>query len=225
MRDLGDDPVSGCASMFDRLVAISEEASVAAYSLSTPELLDEATDEIVALFRNWNLLDPSSRVLEIGCGVGRIGHALGGVVGSFHGVEISRGMLVRAVRRCSEAPRISFSLSSGRDLSHLKSGAFDLVLAVDAFPYIHAAGERVVRRHFEEIVRVTRGRGAFALINYSYRGELDRDREDLRALARAHGLELVVDGAAPFTVWDGVAFCLRKIEEPARRESLRRAGS
>ena len=63
-------------AMFDWLVAQSPEASVALYSLGRPDLLDQATAEIVRVLRHWGLLGRERRVLDLGCGIGRIAAAL-----------------------------------------------------------------------------------------------------------------------------------------------------
>ena len=92
----------------------------------------------------------------------------------------------------------------------MPGGAFDLVLAVDSFPYMVQAGPDVVGRHVAGAARVLRPGGALVVLNFSYRGDRAADRADATAFAAAHGFTLEQDGATPFDVWDGTAFVLRR---------------
>ena len=51
---------------------------------------------------------------------------------------------------------------------------------------------------------------AFTILNLSYRGDMEADRADAARWAAAGGWTVAVDGAAPFTLWDGAAFLLRR---------------
>jgi SAM-dependent methyltransferase len=196
---------------FDRAVGRSEEASVAAYSLGTPEILQQVTEEVVGLLDAWGLLGPDRRVLEIGCGIGRIQAALSPRVTEAYGVDISPKMIAVARRRCAEMPNVRFSLSSGRDLADFPAERFDLVLAVDSFPYIHSAGPAVVATHFAEAARVLVPVGELVILHFSYRDDTNADRAEVRKLSRATGFSVVMNGAQPFKLWDGVVFRMRKV--------------
>ena len=195
---------------FDRSVARNEEASVAAYSLGTPEILLQVTEEVMGLLAEWELLGQDRRVLEIGCGIGRMQAALAPRVAEAHGVDISPKMIDAARRRCAGIPNVHFVLSSGRDLASFPDERFDLVLAVDSFPYIHQAGPAVVTAYFEEAARVLVLGGEFVLLNFSYRDDMAADRDEVRKLCRTAGFSLVMNGAQPFKLWDGVVFRMRK---------------
>jgi ubiquinone/menaquinone biosynthesis C-methylase UbiE len=195
---------------FDRSVEWNEEASVAAYSLGDAGLLQRVTDEIVAQFDTWGLLGPDRRTLEIGCGIGRMQAALSPKVAEAHGVDISPKMVEAARRRCAGLPNVSFSVVSGRDLAEFPAERFELVYAVDSFPYIHQAGPEIVEAHFEEAARVLVPGGEFVILHFSYRDSAEEDRAEVRKLSRATGFTLVMNGAQPFKLWDGVAFRMRK---------------
>jgi SAM-dependent methyltransferase len=108
-----------------------------------------------------------------------------------------------------------FVATSGRDLAAFADAAFDLVLAVDSFPYLVSAGPDVVRRHVEEAARVLRPGGALLLLNFSYRGDAAADMEEVAALAARFGLGLIRSGEAGFATWDARVFELRKPLRPA----------
>jgi SAM-dependent methyltransferase len=196
---------------FDRSVVRNEEASVAAYSLGVPEILQQVTDEIVGQLEGWDLLGPDRRVLEIGCGIGRMQAALAPLVAEIHGIDISSKMIEAARRRCTGMPNVSFSVSSGRDLEEFPDESFDLVLAVDSFPYIHQAGPQLVEVHFQEAARVLVPRGEFVILHFSYRDDIGADRLEVSKLCRAAGFSVVMNGAQPFKLWDGVAYRMRKV--------------
>ncbi len=87
---------------------------------------------------------------------------------------------------------------------------FDLVLAVDSFPYIVDVDEELADRQFAEVARVLKDYGHFVIFQYSYREDAARDRRDVRRLAAAHGYAVIREAATPFTIWDGVGYQLQK---------------
>jgi len=205
----GEDGLARIAAFFDRAVAHSPEASVALYSLGDPAILAQATAEIVAWLHANRLLHAEADVLDLGCGIGRIAAALAPLCRTVLGLDVSAGMVAEARRRAA-LPNVRFDQTAGRDLDGLPAKAFDLVLAVDSFPYMVQAGPDVVGRHVAGAARVLRPGGALAVLNFSYRGDLAADCADAAALASAHGFTLEQDGAKPFGVWDGTAFVLRR---------------
>ena len=198
-----------CEQLFDWSAARSEEASVALYSLGSPALLARATAEIVELFEQWAVLGKDRRVLQIGCGIGRIEQAIAGLVREAHGVDVSAEMIHRAQRRCAGLDNVFLRKTAGRDLADFGDASFDLVYAVDSFPYLVQSGEALVARHFAEARRVLRPGGRFAILNYSYRGDAEGDRADVRRLAQEHDFEIKIDGEQPFTLWDGTVWLLQ----------------
>jgi ubiquinone/menaquinone biosynthesis C-methylase UbiE len=202
--------IAFCERLFDWSVQQSEEASVALYSLGNPTLLERATSEIVAQLDAWHVLGKNKTVLDLGCGIGRIACAIAPNVRDVHGIDVSRGMIEIALRRCEPHTNVHLLKSTGHDLREFSDEWFDTVIAVDTFPYINQSGAALVESHFSEMNRVLKAGGDLVILNYSYRGDDAADLEDVQRLATEYGFEVVKAGEHPFKIWNGSAFHLRK---------------
>jgi len=166
---------------------------------------------VVQLFEAWELLGDDRVILQIGCGIGRFEAALAGRVQAAYGIDISAEMIAVARRRCAALPTVYLHTCSGRELGLFSSEKFDLVYAVDTFPYVHMAGANSVARHFQAVYQVLKPRGSFVILNFFYRGAPDLDRVEVERLARQHHFEVLEHGAQPFHGWDGFAWWLRRL--------------
>lgn len=206
--------VAAARLLFDRLLRVSPETSVAAYALGDPGLLAEATEEVLAWLRAEGLLRGAPRVLDLGCGIGRLSRAVAPQARRVLGLDASPGMVRAARARHAGCPRLRFARCSGRgDLSGLRDAGFDLVLAVDVFPYLAQAGRGVMRRQMAEAARVLRRRrrGHLVILNLRYGTAPAADRALLAAMAARSGLALARGaGCRPFALWDASAFVLRR---------------
>jgi SAM-dependent methyltransferase len=194
--------------LFDRAAAISPVAGVALYSLGDSALLDAATAEVISFMRRCGLFAPDATALEIGCGLGRFLQALAPMLRFVAGVDISGAMLRSAsilLAGCANAVAIR---GGGYDLSFLRDNAFDVVFAIDSFPYLVDAG--AAERHVQEAARVLKPDGRLLILNYSYRGDRDADRQELCGYAGTAGLSEVPLAHEGFVHWDGSAFLFSK---------------
>lgn len=206
----GDTPEQGVARIadfFDRAVAASPEASVALYSLGDPLILAAATAEIVEWLEMSDLLAPEADVLDLGCGIGRVAGALASRCRSVFGLDVSPGMVAEARRRHADQPNLRFEVTGGQNLSFLDADSFDLILAIDSFPYLVQAG--IVPAHLADAARILRPGGALVVLNLSY--ETDKwDEIQAPIWAADSGLALVGSDRQPFRLWDGSAFVFRR---------------
>lgn len=202
--------VARTAAMFDRAVAISPEASVALLSFGDPGRLRQATAEIVAVLDGLGVLGRSCRVVEIGCGIGRIAAALAPRVGSVRGLDVSPAMVAEASERCRTLVNVIVEPCNGLDLASVPSASADLVLAVDVFPYIVAAGEAAATAMVGEAARVLSPGGSLVIVNWSYGGAEDQEMKAVSLAVRQAGLTLRADRRKPFAEWDGVLYHARK---------------
>ncbi len=212
----GEGGVARVAAFFDRQAARTPEAGVALYSLGDPQILAAATAEIVDWLGAEGLLGPrlgmaleGPDVLDLGCGIGRMAAALAPRCRSVLGLDVSPGMVAEARRRV-EREKVRFEVTAGQDLAGVAAGTFDLVLAVDSFPYIVQVGADVAEQHVAGAARALRAGGALAVLNLSYRQDLAADRADAARWAARHGFTLARAGERPFALWDGTAFVLRR---------------
>ncbi len=206
---VGDDPVAGTAALFDRLAREAPEAAVAFYSLGDQALLDEATAELVAIVEAWSPLT-GRRVVDLGCGIGRVAIAVAPRAAHVLALDVSAGMVAEARGRTADLANVRVEQVGGRDLAGVADASVDLVLAADILPFVVAAGEDVVDRYLAEVARVIRPGGDLLVFNWSYRGDPARDIADAHALADRHGFAVRRAGEQPFVIWDGVGFQLTR---------------
>ena len=110
------------------------------------EILDRATSEIVGRLAEWNLLQPGLTVLDIGCGIGRIELAVAPRVAAITAIDVSPHMIGEARQRCRDLANVNFEQCDGRNLAAFDDRSFDLVLAIDSFPYMFAGDPEIVRK-------------------------------------------------------------------------------
>lgn len=208
--DAGSDDVQRIAAMFDRAAEAAPEASVALYSLGDSARLQASSDEIVRWLGERRLIGRTARVLDLGCGIGRMLAALAPHVAQVTGVDVSTVMVRIARERTLGLPNVTVLATSGRDLAAFADGSFDLVLAVDSFPYLFQAGAAVTATHVHEAARVLCSSGRLTILNASYRDDIEADRRDLRRMGSGASLSMIVEGERPFRLWDGAAFVLAR---------------
>ena len=107
------------------------------------------------LFRPWL---KTARMLEIGCGAGRMSAYLLDRVASLVAVDVSTEMIALATARLGHHPNVRLEATNGVDLSIFEDGSFDLVLCYVVFQHIPNA---IVRQYFREIRRVLASGGLF----------------------------------------------------------------
>ena len=205
-----EEGIAFCERLFDWSVQQSEEASVALYSLGNPELLERATREIVLQLEHWGILAPDRTVLDIGCGIGRLEVELAPRVAAVYGIDVSTQMINVALRRCSPLANVHLLKVSGRNLADFADSFFDAAVAVDTFPYLNQSGAALVDRYFAETHRVLKPGGDLVILNFSYADDDDADERSVRDLASRHSFKIVTAPERPFSLWDGMAFRLRK---------------
>jgi SAM-dependent methyltransferase len=198
------------ADAFDHLADTSGDAGVALYALGRVDLLKAVTSEVVEALKRWNVPTGSQSILEIGCGSGRFIERLAPGAALAVGIDVSCNMLRRARWRCHDLRHANFAQTTGRDLAAFSDATFDLVLAIDSFPYIVSAGETLAQDCVAEVARVLRPRGYFLILNYSYRGDAELDDRDVTRNASQNDFSILRLGTRDLSLWDARAYLLRR---------------
>jgi ubiquinone/menaquinone biosynthesis C-methylase UbiE len=99
------------------------------------------------------------RVLEIGCGAGRVTRALAELFGEVHGVDISGEMIERARNALRDLPGAHVYRNNGMDLSVLPAGDFDF--AFSSIVFQHIPSRAIIETYVREVRRVLRPGGLF----------------------------------------------------------------
>ena len=116
--------------------------------------------------------DPKQmRVLEIGCGAGRLTRALADIFGEVHAVDVSDEMILQAERALADKPNAHVYLNNGEDLCVLPPVTFDFAFSYIVFQHIPSL--HVIESYVREVQRVLRPGGLF-----KFQVQGGRPRED-----------------------------------------------
>lgn len=99
------------------------------------------------------------KVLEIGCGAGRVTRALGSLFGQVYGVDISGEMIQRAKTALADLPNAQVFQNSGADLRVL--GEIQLDFAFSSIVFQHIPSREVIENYVREVHRLLRPGGLF----------------------------------------------------------------
>jgi SAM-dependent methyltransferase len=94
------------------------------------------------------------RVLEIGCGAGRITRALARLFGEVHAVDISGEMVAAARRALADLPNAHIYQNNGCDLSVIPARDFDF--AYSAIVFQHIPSREIIENYVREVHRLLR---------------------------------------------------------------------
>ncbi len=92
------------------------------------------------------------RVLEIGCGAGRVTRALAGLFGEVHGVDVSGEMVALAREALKDMPHARVYQNNGMDLSIVPVAEFDFAFSTIVFQ--HIPSREVIENYVREVHRL-----------------------------------------------------------------------
>ncbi len=99
--------------------------------------------------------DPKQmKVLEIGCGAGRITRALSGLFGEVHAVDVSGEMVAQAGAALRDRTNAFVYQNNGKDLSVIPGGNFDFAFSTIVFQHIPSYD--VIETYVREVHRLLR---------------------------------------------------------------------
>src|SRR5262245_48424522 len=141
----------------------------------------------------------SSRLLEIGCGIGRMTRHLAAVFGEVHGTDVSAEMIEQARQRFRGVNNVYFHETSGLDFAEMPGDHFDVIFSAYVFQHVPTA--EVVRSNLRDACRVLKPGGVFKFqvcgINHP---DYDRMQKD---------------------TWTGTPFSEGEIRQAARENGVR----
>jgi SAM-dependent methyltransferase len=133
------------------------------------------------------------RVLEIGCGAGRVTRALANVFGEVHAVDVSGEMVRQAELALRDRPNACVYQNNGKDLTVVPALAFDF--AFSSIVFQHIPSRDVIENYVREVHRLLR---PGALFKFQVQGDSTLE-------------------TTPDDTWLGVPFSERQAMEMAYR--------
>jgi SAM-dependent methyltransferase len=99
------------------------------------------------------------RMLEIGCGIGRMTHGFAQLFGEVHAIDVSGEMIRQAREHLGEFDNVHLYETSGVDLSPFANDSMDFCFSFIVFQ--HIPDKAVIFNYIREAGRVLRPRGIF----------------------------------------------------------------
>jgi len=94
------------------------------------------------------------KVVEIGCGAGRVTRALANLFGEVHGVDVSGEMVREAKLALQDRPNAHVYQNNGRDLAVVPSLEFDF--AFSSIVFQHIPSREIIENYVREVHRLLR---------------------------------------------------------------------
>ncbi len=177
--------------------------------------------------------DPKSlRVLEIGCGAGRMTKHLAAVFGEVAGVDVSGEMIRQARARLAGIANARLYETSGVDFAVFSDEEFDLILS--AYVFQHVPSAEIIASNISEAWRVLKPGGVFKFqtngVTAAFFEQAEKDtwagasfpEAEIRRFAREVGAQLIsVFGGGTQYCWTTI----RKISAASSRKVSTASGS
>jgi ubiquinone/menaquinone biosynthesis C-methylase UbiE len=144
------------SAVWDSLSSTSEIAANAATGVSGELSLQSSGRQVADRIAGFISLKTSEDVLEVGCGVGRVGWAIAPRCRSWTGCDISENMLSHARKRLAGLSNVQFTHLNQAGLSKISDMAVDVVYCTNVLPHL----DQMERwRYVSEAHRVLRPSG------------------------------------------------------------------
>jgi SAM-dependent methyltransferase len=157
-----------------------EEAKFAICGSTDEQIFQHSAPGTVAMLKRCVGVNKDDVILEIGCGVGRVGAALAPICREWIGTDVSENMINHLRRRLAAHPNVRGVTTSGFDLEGIDSGSVDVVYCTVVFMHLEE-WERY--SYIKEGYRILRPGGRMLVDNINLASELGwKFFEDHRAI-------------------------------------------
>lgn len=133
-----------------RGVAFFEEGTKQAYQLCS------------SFFHKEGFQPEGKRMLDIGCGIGRLDRGFSQMFDEVWGLDVSGEMIAQAIELNKAFENVKFVKGNGRDLSIFQNDFFDFVFSYITFQ--HMPKKQIMLNYFGEIHRVLKPDGLFKIL-------------------------------------------------------------
>jgi len=163
--------------------------------------------------------DPKTlRLLEVGCGLGRMTRHLAKIFGEVVGIDVSGEMIRQARQRLSDLNNVQLHETNGVDLAPFPDECFDLILAARVFQ--HVPSPQIIASNISEAWRVLKPGCIFrfqtnSLTSFGYE-EIEKDtwtgasfsESEIRHFAKKSGAQLIsIYGVDTLSCWTTIRKC------------------
>lgn len=124
------------SAVWDSLSPTPEIAANAATGISCELSLQSSGKQVADRIAGFISLKPSDDVLEVGCGVGRVGWAIAPRCRSWIGCDISENMLSHARKRLAALSNVRLTHLDHASLSGISDMAVDVVYCTNVLPHL-----------------------------------------------------------------------------------------
>lgn len=102
------------------------------------------------------------RLLEIGCGIGRMTRHLSSIFGEVHAVDVSAEMIHQAGERLRGLPNVHLTATNGCDFHHLPDERFDVIFS--AYVFQHVPDAAIIAANLRDAWRILAPGGVFRFV-------------------------------------------------------------
>lgn len=157
-------------------------------------ILGLGTPRYDLIFKNKN--PKEMKVLEIGCGIGRILNFMADIFGQAYGVDVS-GKMIKSAKKKVKKTNCKFFENNGIDLSIFSNDYFDFCFSLSVFQ--HIPEKEVILNYFNEVSRVLK---TGCLFRFQIHGDTKWNPDE-------------------FNPWYGVHFTSKEILDTAKKNNFK----
>ena len=154
--EFGRDSAEYRRQYWNRLARIDYHIAIAGAPASDDATFIESGKDTLDWLREFELCDPRSVALDIGCGVGRVAYHVAPLVKQLYAIDVSDEMIAGAQRNLAHLRNVEVKRTDGESLALFADASLDFVYSILVLQHMERAN---CRRMFGEIARVLRPGG------------------------------------------------------------------